>query len=754
MRQAGTPQKALQEIDAAFAPYEGNKASLWHWRFRLLKAETLLSLNDSKRALVFLGEDPAAWLSDRVVRARWLADRGYAASQLELLNQALDLARASGDNSVAAQALLYRAIVGGDDFQQAWRDADAALSLGARARDSSLLASANGMKGYLLLRKDRYDEALPYFSEALRICRRDGYNLNAGRVLTNLGWCHFRLGDYDSAGPNFREAADLLAKGGNLEEQQKALGNLGSVMYIRQDYGAAIPMYKRALQIAEPLGSKETAFWLTNLASAYVETNDLESAERLNQRVLDSPNAEKDSALQVATLVNAAQIAEKRGRFAEAQGFFDRALTVEDVESAQLWNLHSALAEFYARKGSSEADGAYQSAINIIDTNWSALINDSSKLTFPIQVRRFYQTYVKYLMDRHHEDKALDFVEAHRARLLQEKTGAKPAPFSAIAKSRNAVLLSYWLAPEHSYLWAVAPGRPARAYRLDAESTICKAVDEYAQAIKDKAQSDAGRSLYNTLVAPAKNELMSSPNVVVVPDGCLNHLNLEALIAPDDHYWVEDSTIRIAPSLQLLYERQLGGGARDSVLLIGDPVPDPSLPPLPFASEEISAIRDLYPNAATVLKRSEATPDAYRKANPSGFPLIHFAAHSVPNSESPLDSAVVLTNGKLYARDVENIHLTNALVTISACQSAGAKTYSGEGLVGFAWAFLSAGANSVIASLWDVNDRTTAEFMQKLYTRLQKNEAPAEALRDVKLDFIRGSHRAPYFWAPFEIYTR
>src|SRR5205085_928057 len=113
------------------------------------------------------------------------------------------------------------------------------------------------------------------------------------------------------------------------------------------------------------------------------------------------------------------------------------------------------------------------------------------------------------------------------------------------------------------------------------------------------------------------------------------------------------------------------------------------------------------------------------------------------------------SNGRLYARDIEIARLSNALVTISACQSAGAKTYTGEGRVGFAWAFLSAGASGVIASLWDVNDRSTAEFMAKLHTRLRHNEPPAAALRAVKLDFLGShAHRQPYYWAPFQIYVR
>ncbi|MEN6605671.1 MAG: CHAT domain-containing protein, partial [Bryobacteraceae bacterium] len=128
-------------------------------------------------------------------------------------------------------------------------------------------------------------------------------------------------------------------------------------------------------------------------------------------------------------------------------------------------------------------------------------------------------------------------------------------------------------------------------------------------------------------------------------------------------------------------------------------------------------------------------------------------------SESPLDSAVILSQGaqsfKLYARDAAAIPLHAELVTISACRSAGAKMYAGEGLVGFSWAFLRAGARNVIAGLWDASDRATAGLMTRLYQEQRRGKNPAEALRAAKLAMLRGSaYRQPYYWAPFELFTR
>ena len=132
-----------------------------------------------------------------------------------------------------------------------------------------------------------------------------------------------------------------------------------------------------------------------------------------------------------------------------------------------------------------------------------------------------------------------------------------------------------------------------------------------------------------------------------------------------------------------------------------------------------------------------------------------------PSRLSPLDSAIVLSKDsaqddsfKLYARDIIQHKLRADLVTISACYSAGNRSYSGEGLVGLSWAFLRAGAHNVIAALWDVSDASTAQLMDKFYDELNKGASPDAALRTAKLSFLRGKEFGnPYYWAPFQLYV-
>ena len=91
---------------------------------------------------------------------------------------------------------------------------------------------------------------------------------------------------------------------------------------------------------------------------------------------------------------------------------------------------------------------------------------------------------------------------------------------------------------------------------------------------------------------------------------------------------------------------------------------------------------------------------------------------------------------------------------MSACRSAGAKTYAGEGLVGLTWAFLQAGSRAVVAGLWDVPDTSTAQLMDHFYAAIAAGSAPADALQKARLELRKGDYKKPYYWGAFQCYLR
>jgi CHAT domain-containing protein len=196
-----------------------------------------------------------------------------------------------------------------------------------------------------------------------------------------------------------------------------------------------------------------------------------------------------------------------------------------------------------------------------------------------------------------------------------------------------------------------------------------------------------------------------------------------------------------------------------SLLLIGAPdYGGVGYQPLPGAAAEVEELRKRFSNVSpAVITGKDASPAAYRKADPGRYSLIHFAAHAEANSEKPLESAVVLSRAgdsfKLYASDVIDVPIHADLVTLSGCRSAGTRAYAGEGLMGFAWAFLRAGARAVVAGLWDVSDGVTAPLMAGFYDGVLAKRPPAAALRAAKLQLLHeGRYRKPFYWGAFQTY--
>ena len=251
------------------------------------------------------------------------------------------------------------------------------------------------------------------------------------------------------------------------------------------------------------------------------------------------------------------------------------------------------------------------------------------------------------------------------------------------------------------------------------------------------SSATAGDELYKILVEPVLLWIPPGSRVVIVPDRSLHAINFETLPVPGAkrHYFIEDVELQTAPSLSLLSVAPAAPRRAPTLLLMGDPAPRaPEFPVLRYASAEIESVSKDFPaDGVTAYKAERASPAAYRTATPEHFSDAHFTAHAAANLQSPLDSAVILSGTddvyKLYARDVAQVPLRAELVTVSACRSAGERSYSGEGLIGFSWAFLRAGASRVIAGLWDVDDRSTVQLMDDLYEDRRRRHRRARAAR-------------------------
>ena len=113
-------------------------------------------------------------------------------------------------------------------------------------------------------------------------------------------------------------------------------------------------------------------------------------------------------------------------------------------------------------------------------------------------------------------------------------------------------------------------------------------------------------------------------------------------------------------------------------------------------------------------------------------------------------SALKLFDGWLTAADVSQLNFAGSLVTLSACESGTSQVSAGDEILGLTYAFLSAGAATLVVSQWLVQDRVTASLMERWYRNLLNSHDLAASLRSAQLEIMR-SFPHPYFWAPFKL---
>jgi CHAT domain-containing protein len=205
------------------------------------------------------------------------------------------------------------------------------------------------------------------------------------------------------------------------------------------------------------------------------------------------------------------------------------------------------------------------------------------------------------------------------------------------------------------------------------------------------------------------------------------------------------------------HERSVVRAAREAGL-------SPGSMRLPFTGREAKAILALVPPE----KRKEslgfaASRTAATSPDLADYRFVHFATHGFVNGQRPELSGVVLSlvdpsgqeqDGFLSAADIFNLRLSAELVVLSGCRTGLGKDVRGEGLVGLTRAFMYAGAEEVVASLWNVDDAATAELMRRFYQEMlgPRRSSPAAALRAAQQGMWHSQRwRAPYYWSGFVI---
>jgi CHAT domain-containing protein len=653
-------------------------------------------------------------------------------------------------------------------------DYESALAMHRRALESSV-STADRSRLLALIARDlaslgRYAEAVAEARAALDEAAQAGSELLLADARIALGGAVAGLAEPREAAEQLELARAVYARFGLAMHEAEARRMLALVARAAGDFELALDHGERALSLIESARSRVAAPELRAFFSAARQDNYDEHIDllmSLHARTADERYThmalrtdERRRARTIGELLAGAEI--------EPAGDDDQRL----VERRALYD---RLAEFARERDA------------VLEQDLSA--DEQAERLAPL------------LSELAAVEHSINLLEIELARTSHALTGVRAGEPPSVAELQSAldadsVLLQYALGTKRSHVWAMTRERLVAVELADRETIEAAAHEALAALSSPSAGVPRARLevLASLIIEPVAAEL-DKPRLLLALDGALQYIPFAALPTPgrgsdaatllDAHEVVELPSMSV---LMTLRARADGRHPSRTLAVFADPVVEsgdsrferpaaaaeprfaaldarfsvaPDLHRLPSTGWEAEAIAGLVDEPERLVARGfDASLKTLRETDLGAFRYLHFATHGLIDSRYPALSALSLSTydesgvpreGFLRLHDIYGLDIRADLVVLSACETALGRQVRGEGLVGLTQGFLSAGANGVVASLWQVPDRATAELMARLYEHLlDDGDRPAEALRKAQLSMAaqrRWSH--PYYWSGF-----
>lgn len=659
---------------------------------------------------------------------------------------------------------------------------------------------ARALNNIAVLHREMGDfrDALASYGQALEIVTALQDRRWQARVLLNLGAAYLELGEPREALPRFEQALALWREAGDREGQSSALTNLGRAWRLLGDPRRAISLHEEALALQLAAGDRRgEGITRSRIGRAQLSLGEPAAALASFDAALVALRAVGDVQSEADALRARGETLARLGRSEEASASLDQAIglartarvpVIEAGALASLARLERDLGRIEAARGHAAA------SVELVESLRTRIDDPDLRSSFAATLHDAYEILIDLLVRMHraapgagHDRAALEAGERARARTLLEllaEAGVHEQAASPIGAAEvqalldpDTLLLSYSLGESGSHLFAVTSNSldlfdlPPRGQIEEAARRVHDRLSAYDAADRATETAEAAE-LSRLLLGPVAGRL-GAKRLVIVADGALHYLPFGALPVPasddaapvpllDNH---EVVSLPSASALALLRKEQAGRPeAPRLAAIVADPLFDPkdtAFARLPASRQEADAIASLVPaDQVRLAVGAEASLDAVRGDRLAGFRTIHFATHGVIDAEYPARSGLALSTvdaegrpreGFLRLRDVYGLRLDAGLVVLSGCRTALGREVRGEGLSGLTQAFFHAGATRLVASLWKVEDRATAELMTRFYRAMWiEGRPPAAALREAQLSLRRERRwRDPYFWAGF-----
>ena len=580
-----------------------------------------------------------------------------------------------------------------------------------------------------------HEQALNSYEEALALYREIQVQGLESKTLNNLGEAYLHLSAYEKRKlylekslMHFSDAEQIQRRLKDRRRRWITLDNIGRIYEIRGDFTEALEFYKESIEEMESI--------IDDAGVAELKISLGDQIAELYQRTI----------LLLLHMGEARQAFEFSER-ARARAFLDllgneRHKKLKNVP-AHLLDQREALQsqlselEFRLREIRKKPDNpGNQEQLSILKQELTENQHEYESLLTKIKIQ-----------------------DAESVTLLRVQTlQLQEIQVLLASRAPRTTLLSYVVTPEKSIAFILSKDRFEAVELAVKQRDLEKLIKAFRQDRHlGEPQPEMLKKLHARLVAPLEKYL-GTPVIGVIPHDVLHYLPFAAL-TDGEHFLGEEYTLFRLPAASVLkHLHAKTGAARKSLLAMANPQ-EFGLSELPGAGNEVHSIGTFYGRyyrTAEYVSDDEGfeAVESLLKEQAGEHQLLHVASHGELNPENPLHSRLILSadeqdDGRLHVHEVYDLELEQTeLVVLSACDTQLGKRSKGDDIVGLTRAFLYAGAPSVIASLWQVDDRATLDFMKTFYLQLASRRGPADALRATRR-IMRRDYPHPYFWAGF-----
>ena len=740
-------------------------------------------------------------------------DFGDVEKGIEFHKRALSIAKETGnknseDTAYGSLGNVYYSL---GEFNKAIEYHQRGLSIAKEIGNKDSEGKTYGNLGNAYNSLGDFKTAIEFHQQDLNTAKETGNKHSEGTAYSNLGNAYFSLGDLEKAIGFLQQALRIAKKIGDKDSKGKAYSNLGTTYQSLGDMEKAIKFYQQALNTAEETGNKHsegTAYH--NLGTAHCSLGDFDQGIEFLQQALSFARKIGSKESEGKIYMNLGYAYESLSDFEKGIEFYQEALIIaKEIEHKYMKEQAYAKlgVAFYRLKDFPKAEKFFELSIKLFeDMRFLLQEKDEWKISFRDERDSYSFLWLVQLLQGKTIE-ALLTAEQGRAQALTDlmvlQYGIKSTPpTSKEQMERITNIFSHISSPttflaevaETLHLWVILDEQEGQFMRRKINCTLkylndkaykqigveigvkCEdrtldnPEDEAIEKLSDgdtddklslQSEGDALKELFGAVIAPISH-LIKGDELIIIPEGSSFFIPYAALVDQNSRYLSETLRIRLAPSLtslSLLTECPNGRHSTSGALLVGDPWTETvrfkgkKIQQLPGAEKEVKMIGKIL-NVEPLTGKKAAKDQVLCKLN--SVSLVHIAAHGCaetgeiilsPNlacSEQPKEEDFVLT-----MEDVLNSKLNAKLVVLSCCHSGRGKIKA-EGVVGMARAFLGAGARSVIASLWAIDDEATLEFMRHFYDNLVNGKSASKSLHEA-MKWMRESDdfNAMKYWAPF-----